>query len=149
MKRNHQRTVGRIAAHALERQRSGFLPADPILSRFQGRTDRRDDCVRHVRMCVNCKTAEIERRNIFCQLGIMRFGNDRAAKTEGFEFSQHGFIERQDAHAVPGGGIDPTAHRLVDDHVNFAARNGAESVFVLRQTLIVAHLAAPKGDVIQ
>jgi hypothetical protein len=31
---NHQRSVRAIAAHAFERQRTGFLPGDFILTRF-------------------------------------------------------------------------------------------------------------------
>src|SRR4030095_6161629 len=45
MRGDHERPVGRIAAQALQRQRTGFLPANAILASFQCGANRGHDCV--------------------------------------------------------------------------------------------------------
>src|SRR4029453_11065030 len=51
--------TGRIAAHALQRQRPGFLPANPILASFQCGANRGHDCVGNVGVRINSEAPEI------------------------------------------------------------------------------------------
>lgn len=125
------------------------MPADLVFTRFERGAYRSHDFVCYVCMRVNRKAAEVERRHVVRQLRIARFRNQRAPKADLFELCQHRFLHRQHAHSRLRGGIDPAAHRLIDNHIDVAILHGVETVAFHRQTFVVAHLSAPGNDIVE
>src|SRR5829696_6499424 len=76
MQRDAERSLGRIAAHTVQRQWPLTLPGDSRLARLQGRAEGSDQVVRRVRAGEDGEAAEIEGRHVGGQGRVFGPGDD-------------------------------------------------------------------------